>query len=140
MTRLGSYLVSVQTRETGQQTALLTSALFEDMPTDWTFDWPGLWQRTDISCQNIVKLVYQEQVWGLVRYGLYPYPGTPRFLEIEQLEANPTSRGEAAFRLIEPIGKWLQKVCYTGWFAILCARDGRHTNNPCVFVGSGFIL
>lgn len=58
-------------------------------------------------CQNIVKLVYEEQVWGLVRYGLYPYPGTPRFLEIEQLEANPASRGEAALRLIEPIGKWL---------------------------------
>lgn len=107
MTLRGSYLVSVQTRETGQQTALLTSALSSDMPTDWTFDWPGLWQRTDISCQNIVKLVYQEQVWGLVRYGLYPYPGTPRFLEIEQLEANPTSRGEIALRLIQPIGKWL---------------------------------
>lgn len=107
MTRLGEYLVSVQTRDADQQTALLTPALMEDMPSEWTFDWPGLWQRTDISCQNIVKLVYEEQVWGLVRYGLYPYPGTPRFLEIEQLEANPTSRGETAFRLIEPIGKWL---------------------------------
>lgn len=119
MTRLGSYLVSVQTRDAGQQTALLTSALSGDMPTDWIFDWPGLWQRTDISCQNIIKLVYEEQVWGLVRYGLYPYPGTPRFLEIEQLEANPTSRGETAFRLIEPIGKWLQKVRHTGREAIL---------------------
>lgn len=121
MTRLGSYLVSVQTRDAGQKTALLTKASVEDMPTDWTFDWPGLWQRSDISCQNIVKLVYEEQVWGLVRYGLYPYPGTPRFLEIEQLEANPTSRGETAQRLIEPIGKWLQKVRHTGWSAILFA-------------------
>ena len=140
MTRLGSYLVSVLTRDAGNQTALLTSALFEDMATDWTFDWPVLWQRTDISCQNIIKLVAQEQVWGLVRSGLYPYPGTPRFLEIEQLEANPTSRGEIAFRLIEPIGKWLQKVRHTGRSAILCARDGRHTNFPGIFVGSGFIL
>jgi hypothetical protein len=31
-------------------------------------------------------LVYLGQVLGLVRYGLYPYPGCPRFLEIEQLE------------------------------------------------------
>lgn len=138
-TLLSSYLVLVQTRDASQQTALLTSALVEDMPTDWTFDWLGLWQRTDISCQSIVKLVYEEQVWGLVRSGLYPYPGTPRFLEIEQLEANPTSRGEIE-RLIEPIGKWLQKVRHTGRSAILFARGGRHTNFPGILVGSGFVL
>ncbi|MCL1472004.1 hypothetical protein [Argonema antarcticum] len=107
MTTLGSYRVSVQTRASGPQTALLTPARLEDMPTDWTFNWPGLWQLTDFDCQNIVKLVYSEQVWGLVRYGLYPYPGSSETLEIEHLETNPASRGQQTNRLIEPIGKWL---------------------------------
>ncbi|WP_414527499.1 hypothetical protein [Nodularia chucula] len=47
-----------------------------------------------------------------MRYGLYPYPGFPKYLEIEHIEAHPTSRGEVAERLIEPIGKWLI------WYAI----------------------
>ncbi|HAX84806.1 MAG TPA: hypothetical protein DCY91_00745, partial [Cyanobacteria bacterium UBA11370] len=38
---------------------------------------------------------------------IYPYPGSPKFLEIEQLETNPISRGQRTNRLIAPIGKWL---------------------------------
>lgn len=56
MTTLGSYRVSVQTRASGPQTALLTPARVEDMPTDWTFDWPGLWQRTDFSSIRPISL------------------------------------------------------------------------------------
>ncbi|EDX74512.1 hypothetical protein MC7420_4036 [Coleofasciculus chthonoplastes PCC 7420] len=107
MTTIGSYQVKVQLQSAGEQLAVLSPATEEEMQNDWTFNWSSLWQRTDFDCQNIVKLVYSGQVWGLVRYGLYPYPGTPRFLEIEQLEANPTSRGERTDRLLVPIGKWL---------------------------------
>ncbi|MBD2041312.1 hypothetical protein [Microcoleus sp. FACHB-672] len=107
MTSIGSYHVKVQIQAGGDRFASLSPAREADMPADWSFDWLGLWQNTDFECQNIVKLVYLNQVWGLARYGLYPYPGLPRFLEIEQLEANPTSRGEMTDRPIIPIGKWL---------------------------------
>lgn len=99
--------MKVRLQSAGEEFAVLTPANVEDMPNDWTFDWPGLWQRADFDCQSIVKLLYSGKVWGLVRYGLYPYPGSPKFLEIEQLEANPTSRGESTQRLLVPIGKWL---------------------------------
>ncbi len=59
---------------------MLSSAKKNDMPTNWSFNWLNLWQNTDFECQNIVKLVYKDKVWGLVRYGLYPYPGSPKFL------------------------------------------------------------
>ncbi|MFN6035154.1 MAG: hypothetical protein ACK48B_14200 [Dolichospermum sp.] len=60
--------------------------------------------------------VYNDKIWGLIKYSLYPYtypdPSPPIFLEINNLEAHPTSRGDVATRLIEPIGKWLI------WYAI----------------------
>lgn len=112
MVHIGAYQVSVKIKDVNNQMAVLTPATGEDMPTDWSFDWPGFWQKTDFDCENIVKLVYEEQIWGLVRYGLYPYPGSPKFLEIEHLETNPTSRGQKTERLIEPVGKWLI------WYAI----------------------
>jgi len=77
------------------------------MPNNWSFAWSEFWQNTDFDCQNIIKLVYNDEVWGLVQYGLYPYPDPPKFIEVEHLEANPQSRGEIENRLIEPIGKWL---------------------------------
>lgn len=107
MTSIGSYHVPVKTLSAGTQLALLTPAALDDMPTDWNFDWLSLWQATDFECQNIVKLAYKSQIWGLVRYGLYYYPEPPSFLEIEQLESNAANQGEATARLIEPVGKWL---------------------------------
>jgi hypothetical protein len=112
LTTIGSYQVKVQIESTVEETAFLSFATIEDMPTDWDFDWLSLWQNTSFECQNIIKLVYEGEVWGLVRYGLYPYPGFPKYLEIEHIEAHPTSRGEVAERFIEPIGKWLI------WYAI----------------------
>ncbi len=99
--------MKVQIESYQEQLALLSPAKPDNMPTDWSFDWSGLWQITDFDCENIIQLVYSGKVWGLVRYGLYPYPGLPRFLEILHIEAHPTSRGEMDKRLVEPIGKWL---------------------------------
>ncbi len=111
LTHIGSYLVKVHIQQTTQQTVLLTPATAEDMPNNWSFAWSELWQKTDFDCQNIIKLVYNDEVWGLVRYGLYPYhdPYTdpPKYIEVEHLEGNPQSRGKVANRFLEPIGKWL---------------------------------
>ncbi|MFE1744872.1 hypothetical protein [Coleofasciculus sp. H7-2] len=104
---IGSYRVRILTQAAGEQDAVISPATIDDMPNNWTFNWQELWQRTDFEVQNIVKLVYEEQVWGLIRYIVFPYPGTPHTLEIEHLETNPVSRGQQANRLIEPIGKWL---------------------------------
>lgn len=112
MTTIGSYQVNVTIESVGQQLALLSPAKKQDMPTNWTFNWRVLWENTDFECQNIIKLSYGNQVWGLIKYGVYPYPGEPSFVEIEQLEANPTSRGGLEKRFIEPIGKWLI------WYAV----------------------
>ena len=111
MTSIGSYQIKVCLQSVGDKIALLSPAKAEDMPTAWTFNWPILWETTEFKCQNIVKLVDGDKVWGLVRYGLYPFPGLPAFLEIEQLEADPSSRGEMPDRPIEPIGKWLIWYC-----------------------------
>lgn len=130
-----SYVVPILTRS-NKETALITPARKEDMPNDWGFDWHGLWERTDFDCQNIVKLVYAKQVFGLIRYGLYPYPyqEKPVYLEIEQVQANPLSQGKAKDRIIRPIGKWLiwyvtreslQKCIggTDGTIAVLTAKD-----------------
>jgi len=71
LTTIGSYQVKVQLQSAGEQLAVLSPATEEDMPNDWTFNWSSLWQRTDFDCQNIVKLVYSGQVWGLVRFVHY---------------------------------------------------------------------
>ncbi|MEH2123198.1 MAG: hypothetical protein V7K44_02115 [Nostoc sp.] len=128
MTTIGSYKVKVRIKSAVEEIAMLSPATNNDMPTNWSFNWFNLWQNTDFDCQNIVKLVYEGKVWGLVRYGLYPYPGSPKFLEIEQIEAHPTSRGEGAERFMEPIGKWL--IWYATKVALeLCQTE---TDEPLV--------
>ena len=104
---IGSYRVRVLTQESGEQEAVISPATVDDMPSNWTFHWQELWRRTDFDLQSIVKLVYDQQVCGLIRYIVFPYPGTPETLEIQHLESNPVTRGQQANRLIEPIGKWL---------------------------------
>jgi hypothetical protein len=112
LTSIGSYQVKVRVPSAGEKIALLSPAQAEDMPNNWTFNWPILWENTEFEYQNIVKLVDSDKVWGLARYALYSdEEGSPRFLEIEQLEAHPSSRGEMPDRPIKPIGKWLIWYC-----------------------------
>lgn len=91
--------------------AVLTPATANDMPANWSFPWPELCQAASREGQNIIKLVVEEQVWGLVQYGVYPKPKAPVFVEIDHLETNPVSRSSIANRLIEPVGKWLLWYC-----------------------------
>ncbi len=109
---LNSYEITIQTNSSERELALLTPATESDMPLNWTCAWQTIWNKMDSDCQSIIKLVYQNQIWGLMRYGIYPYPGEPKFVEIEHLEANPISQVKAANRYVTPIGKWLI------WYAI----------------------
>ena len=81
---------------------MLTPATVEDMPNNWSFPWSELWQNTDFDCLNIIKMFSNDEVWGLVKSGLYPYgvPYTdpPNYIDMEHLEPNPKSRGEMANR------------------------------------------
>ncbi|MBD2083529.1 hypothetical protein NDI49_05145 [Trichocoleus sp. ST-U3] len=134
---IGSYRVRVLTQAAGEQEAVISPARMEDMPNNWTFSWQELWQRTDFEVQNIVKLVYEEQVWGLIRYGVNLYADSPETLEIEHLEANPISRGKLANRLIEPIGKWL--IWYATQVSLrYCSGGGSDTPIFLVSLDSAF--
>ncbi|MBE9224260.1 hypothetical protein IQ264_02080 [Phormidium sp. LEGE 05292] len=137
MVDIGSYRVRVMTQAAGEQEAVITPATVDDMPTNWTFNWQELWRRTDFDLQNIVKLVYNQQIWGLIRYTVFPYPGLPETLEIEQLETNPISRGLQADRLIIPIGKWL--IWYATQLGLrYCSGGVRDTLIVLVSVDSAF--
>ncbi|OCR02875.1 hypothetical protein BCD67_16500 [Oscillatoriales cyanobacterium USR001] len=76
MVDIGSYQVQIRTKTDGEQEAILSPATAIDMPTNWTCSWPDIWQNTEFDLENIIKLEYQQQVWGLMRYTLYPYPGS----------------------------------------------------------------
>ncbi|AFZ55832.1 hypothetical protein H6G54_26945 [Anabaena cylindrica FACHB-243] len=121
MTSIGCYQVKVLIESSSEEIVFISSAIIDDLPTNWTCNWLNIWNETAFYCQNIVKLVYNGQVWGLVKYSLYPYfypeLAPPIFMEINNLEAHPTSRGDASARLIEPIGKWLV------WYAIKVALE-----------------
>ena len=107
MVDISSYQVQITTKTDGEQEAILSPATAIDMQSNWTCSWQDIWQYTEFDRENIIKLEYQQQVWGLMKYSLYPYPGSPEALEIEHLEAHPASRGEESNRYLEPIGKWL---------------------------------
>ena len=127
-----SYEVKINTNASEGERAILAPASESDMCLDWTCDWSNIWATMDSDCQAIIKLVYQNQIWGLMRYGIYPYPGTPYFVEIEHLEANPITQGKLVNRLVSPVGKWLI------WYAIKGATSTCTVKNnaPLVFLVS----
>lgn len=94
--------------------AQLAPATEQDIPSEgWRCSWGDILEETDPDCQGFVKMEFEGEVFGLIRYGLYPYPGTPGFLEIENVEANPSSiiyaNGSPVVRerLVKPVGSWL---------------------------------
>lgn len=121
MTTIGSYQVKVLIESNIEEIAVISPATIDDLPRNWSCDWLNIWNGTAFYCENIVKIVYNNEVWGLVKYGLYPYfypeLAPPIYLEINNIEVHPTSRGDATVRSIEPIGKWLI------WYAIKVAFE-----------------
>ncbi len=122
MVDIGSYRVQVLTQAAGSQDAVPSPARAEDMPNNWTGNWQNFWQNTDFDQGKIIKLECDGQVWGLIRYILYPYPESPETLEIENLEANPINTSIQVKRLVEPIGKWL--IWYATQVGLRCCSGG----------------
>ena len=118
-----SYQIRIKSNTRERELAILTPATESDLPVNWTCAWKNIWNKMDSDCQAIIKLVYQNQIWGLMRYGIYPYPGIPNNVVIEHLEANPISIGQLANRLVSPIGKWLI------WYAIQGAIQTCNVDN-----------
>jgi hypothetical protein len=124
MINIGSYTAQVVIQDGAQSSyniAYLGPAAEADIFSfPGTFAWHELWQSCDWNCQGIARLSYLDKVFGLVKYGLYPYPWDerPRYLEIEHLEASPTSISRIAGadisgdRIVEPVGQWLV------WYAV----------------------
>ena len=120
--RFYSYQVPVFDESKRLIDAFLGPATQNDLATNWECDWETIWDRSDFACQTIIKLTVNEDLWGLVRYGLYPYPVRkpdlhPRFAILENLETHPSRKKErnpfrkppppAPSPYIHPVGKWL---------------------------------
>lgn len=115
MTDIGSYKVPIIVRSEPEE-ALVLLADEADMPTDWHFEWPRIFSKAKRERFTVVKLEYKQEVWGLVNYGIFDRQAdgpdkSETFVLIENLEANPRSRGKRVDRLLEPIGKWLIWYC-----------------------------
>ena len=126
MVSIGCYQVQVRTYvfggKIGRKTAFLLPAKELDMPLNWDFVWKELFEKTRFDAEGLTKLVFQEKVFGLVRYSLYPCPEKPKYIFINQMEAIPNGSGLISERLVEPIGKWLL------WYVIQvalsrCSKD-----------------
>lgn len=101
MVDIGAFFVPVRSKISPQSLAVVERAGTNDMPSNWSCSWTRFWERTDFDCERIIKLSFEDQLLGLLRYGLYPYPGSPVFLEVTNLETTPTNR------MAEPVGRWL---------------------------------
>ena len=92
-----------------QRDAYLEPAQQSDMPSshspDFTFAWRDFWQKSDFDCEAIIKLSYQGDILGLIRFGIYPYPfprNAPEYIEVSHLQCIFRER-----RLVNPVGFWL---------------------------------
>lgn len=101
MVDIGGFFVPVRSKISTQTLAIVERARLNDMPSDWSCSWPRFWEMANFDCEQIIKLSFEGELLGLLRYGLYPYPGSPVFLEVTNLETTPTNR------LAEPVGRWL---------------------------------
>jgi hypothetical protein len=101
MVDVGTFFVPVRSKTNLQTLAVVELADINDMPSNWSCSWPTFWEMANFDCERIIKLSFEDELLGLLRYGLYPYPGSPVFLEVTNLETTPMNR------LAEPVGRWL---------------------------------
>lgn len=83
--------------------------------SEWNCDWKNIWAETDFGCEGIIKLTYGNNILGLAKLALYPYPcrgERPNYLEICNIEAVSGLK-----RSVNPIGFWLI------WFSIKIAFE-----------------
>jgi len=108
------YRVKVINNLGREKYAYLEPAQQSDMPNsnslDFTFAWHDFWQKSDFDCEAIIKLSYEGDILGLIRFGIYPYPfpcNTPEYIEVSHLQCISKER-----RLVNPVGFWLL------WYAV----------------------
>ena len=129
------YQVLVKTKESVPLAGIVGPASRENLPEDWDFEWPYIWDRTDFSGQSIITLSVEGVIWGVVKFGLYPYGAAgvcPEVMVIEQIEAHPSRNkrrspflkppppSPAPAPYIDPVGRWLI------WYACQIALDNCH--------------
>ncbi|MFN4886921.1 MAG: hypothetical protein ACK47D_10005 [Pseudanabaena sp.] len=130
MITIGKYQVNIKT-PLGIKNGFIEEANLEDMPKKWDFNWLYIWTLTDFEVQKIVKLVYENKVYGLVRFSEFEIENIS-VIEIEQLEAISTSRYGIDLRLVDPIGKWLI------WYVAKIALENKNIKNsePLIYLSA----
>jgi hypothetical protein len=131
MIHLSSFVVPVIT-QVGKEYAQLQPLEKEELPDNWGFAWAELKKKTSPECQGIVQIGINGQCLGLIRFGLYPYPGIFKYLEIEQLEVHPYSQGKLIDRLAKPVGMWL--IWYVVTISLNCCITD--DDEPLIFLVS----
>lgn len=125
MAEIVSYQVKLRSA-TGLVDGFLGSADATDMPArdsrTWTFDWGSFWNRADFDCEAFIKLTGGQQLLGLARVALYPFPfpdDSPEYVEILQIQCVPKRS-----RDFTPVGFWL--IWYATQIALdYCTGDGQ---------------
>lgn len=114
-----AYRVSVYDNFKHQSNAYVELAEKNDILSlnsfEWTCDWKRIWDVTDFDCEGIIKIVYKDEILGLARSALYPYPCKgkyPNYLEIRNLECISRLK-----RSVNPVGFWLI------WYSVKIAFD-----------------
>jgi len=107
---IGKYLVPVKTKGASSQLAMLAPASIDDMPEDWNFPWVDIWKASNREGLIVIKMVFEDKIWGLVEYGIFP-PKKNELVLITHIETNPLSRGKIPNRLVKPVGQWLIWYC-----------------------------
>lgn len=130
---IGAYQVPVKIKGNMEGKALIFSANSFDMPTNWTFPWDELWRSNRIDGLTIVKMTVEDELCGLVQYGIFPKKN-PSIVVIDNLETNPHSRGKEANRLVEPVGKWLVWYCVNVGLQLVSQNNS--PNEPLVILFS----
>lgn len=109
--QLPDYQVNVINNQNAQQTvATLTPCKEVDIlsitnsSNSWNCNWQGFWDKADWDCEAIVLLKFENNILGLIHFGIYPYPSDtyPEFVYIDHLECLKKENRE-----VTPVGSWL---------------------------------
>jgi hypothetical protein len=108
---MASHAYEVNVTQGGkQQAGVLALAQKEDIPSDWTMDWLGIWKSRGSEGTTIAKLSVNKSVVGLVEYAV-SQTDLKYVLFVNHIETRPDSVGTNANRFVKPVGQWLLWYC-----------------------------
>lgn len=111
--------VNIQNRYGRNESAIISKAKLEDMPTDWRCNWVRIFENTQEEYyERIVKMEYKSSAIALMKFSLYfNAPEQVEVVEINNLEALPKGK-----RIVDPVGRWL--IWYASNIALqYCPQD-----------------